>query len=70
MISDIINKVKKLFRELSIVIGNNHNFLGISIEIKGNTIQFDMVEQLEDCRRMFGEDVNASVTSLATKKCF
>ena len=49
VISDIINEVKKHFGELSVVRGVDNNFLGINIEIKDNTIQVNLVEQLEEC---------------------
>ena len=48
MISDIISERKKCFGELYVVIGNKHNFLGMNLQIKDNTIQ--------DCIEIFGED--------------
>ena len=66
MISDIINEVKKHFEELSVVRDNRHTLLGVNIEIKDKTIQDNLVEQLEECIEMFGEDISTLVTSLAT----
>ena len=40
------------------------------MEIEDNTIQVDMVKQLEDCTEMFDEDVSKLVLYLATKKLF
>ena len=70
VISDIIDEVKNVFGEIYVLIENKHTFLVINIEIKENTIQVDMVEQLEECIGMFGETVSMSVTSTATNKCF
>ena len=52
------------------MIGNNHTFLGTNIDIKENTLKFDIVKKLEECIEMFGEDVSMSITSLATNKLF
>ena len=41
-----MNKAKKNFGDLSIVIGNKHTYLEMNIEIKDNIIHVDMVEQL------------------------
>ena len=49
LISDIINKAKKHFGDLSVVRGKQDNFLGTYIEIKENIIQVYMVEELEEC---------------------
>ena len=68
VISDIINEVKKHFGELSIVRDNKHAFLGVNIEIKDRTVQFDTVEQLEGCIEICFEDVITSVTSFVTNK--
>ena len=46
LISDIINKVKKIFGDISVVRGNKHTFLGMNNEIKYNIIQVDMVRHL------------------------
>ena len=43
VISEIINKVKKRFGDISVVRANKHNSLFVIIGIKGNIIQFDMV---------------------------
>ena len=56
VISYIKNEGKKHFGELTVVRGNKHAFLVINIQIKDNTIQVDMVEQLEECIEIFGED--------------
>ena len=50
VITDIMNEARKCFGDISIVRGNRHNFLGMSIEIKENVIQFDTVEHLEECK--------------------
>ena len=68
MISDIINEVKKQNGELSFMRGKNYILLGMSIDIKDNTIKFYMVEKLKESIEMFG--VSTLVVSLATKKCF
>ena len=47
-----------------------HNFLGTNIEKKDRMAQVNMVEKLEDCIEMFGEDVSTLVTYPATKKLF
>ena len=70
VISDIINKVKKHFGYISVVIWNKHTFLGMKKYIKGNILQVDMVKQLEECISMFGEDISTSVSSPATNKLF
>ena len=44
VISDIINKLQKQFGNLYVVRDNKHTFLGMSIEIKANIIQVDMVK--------------------------
>ena len=70
VILDIINGMKKYVRELSIVIVNKHTFLGINIEIQDSTIQFSIVENLEECIEIFGEDVSTLVTYPATNIFF
>ena len=50
--------------------GNKHTFFVINIYINNNTIQVDMVEQLEECKEKFGEDVSTLVTSTETKEFF
>ena len=67
VISDMVNVVKKKFEELSVVIGIKHTLLGMNIEIKDNMIQVDIVNQLEECIEMFGEDISALFTSPANK---
>ena len=46
---------------------NKNTFFGMNIEIKYNIIQVDMVKQLEERIKMFGEDVSTSVSSPETK---
>ena len=70
VISDLINELKKHFGDLYVVGGNMHNFLGTNIEKKDRMAQVNMVEKLEDCIEMFGEDVSTLVTYPATKKLF
>ena len=70
VISDIIKKVKKYFVDLSILRGNRCTFLGMNIEIKDNIILVDMVKQLEEYTKMFGEYVNTPVSSSETKNLF
>ena len=67
VISEIINKVNKHFEDQSIVRGENHTLLAINIEIQDNIILVDILENLEDCITMFGEDVSTSASSPATK---
>ena len=70
VILDIMNEVKKHFGELSVVRGDKHTFLVMNIEINDNTIQVNMVKQLEDCIEIFGEGVSPFITSPATKTFF
>ena len=58
--------MKKHFGDIYVVRGNNHTFLGVNIYINENTIQVDMVKQLEECIGMFG----ALFTSPATISFF
>ena len=70
VIPDTINKVKKVFGDISVVRRNKLAFLGMNIDIKDNIIQVDMLEQLEECISIFGEDASTSVLSSETKKHF
>ena len=47
VLSNIFNKIKKHFEDLSVVRGNTHNLLGMEIDMKYDIIQVYMVEQLE-----------------------
>ena len=53
VISNIINKIRKLFVDLSVVRGNKDTFLGINTEIKEHIIKIHTVKQLEECIKHF-----------------
>ena len=70
VVSDILNEVKKKFGEISVVREGKHIFLGVNIEINYNTIQVDMVKNLEEYIEICGKEISTLVISTATKKLF
>ena len=68
VISDMINEVMNLFGNLSVVRGNNHNVVGMNLDINKSTIQINIVVQSEKRIKPFGEDVSTLVTYTATNK--
>ena len=69
MVDNVLDIIEKHFGKLVITRGKTFNFLGMKIKItKDKTIEMSMKDQIEEAFEMFGEKLEGSVSSPATKK--
>jgi hypothetical protein len=72
VVMSILEKVKQHFRDLVISRGEEHNLLGMRIimDRKNKRVIINMKDQIKEAIEMFGEDVDAGVSSPANKNLF
>ena len=70
--SDILNVIKGHFVESVIEHGDKHDLLDVKIELNrvNKNIIIHMIDQIKEVIEIFGDKVDATVTSLANKNLF
>jgi hypothetical protein len=71
VVTKIIKRIEKRFGKMTVTRGNKHVFLGMHVEYNENsTASIGMEEHLQEAISDFGEHIEKSVTSPATRDLF
>ena len=72
VVTEVLDAIKEHFGELVIYRGNAHNLLGMKIVLdqRNKAVRINMKDQIEEAFQMFGEELDATVTSPANKNLF
>ena len=70
VVSDTIKMLEGHFGKMTVKRGKDHEYLGMQIEIKDRKVHIKMDEYLRECLKDFGEAINGSAKTPATKDIF